>query len=237
MGFQCRQFYLKDDQCAMKVSTDSLLFGAWADVGAAQRILDMGTGCGILALMLAQRSSATTKIEAIELDTNAATQAQQNALASPWPDKIVITQGDVTTTAYGENQYELIVMNPPYFANHLASASKARELARQGTGDVWQAWLKRAAQLLAPNGRIAVVAPIQAQEKIVAELAAMNLQVARQCKVQSIPEKAPYLVLFEFVRDLEEQSKKFEQVVIRDEVGHYTVGFKQITKDFYLNFQ
>lgn len=236
MGFQCRQFYLKDDQCAMKVSTDSLLFGAWVEVDMAQRILDMGTGCGILALMLAQRSKATAIIEAIELDTNAATQAQQNALASPWPDKIVITQGDVTTAAYRENQYELIVMNPPYFANHLASASKERELARQGTGDVWRAWIQRAAQLLAPNGRIAVVAPIQAQDTIVAELAAKKLKLARQCKVQSTPKKASYLVLLEIVRDPELQHTKFEEIVIRDEVGHYTVGFKQITKDFYLNF-
>ncbi|GAB3298002.1 MULTISPECIES: tRNA1(Val) (adenine(37)-N6)-methyltransferase [Pseudidiomarina] len=237
MGFQCRQFYLKDDQCAMKVSTDSLLFGAWVEVDMAQRILDMGTGCGILALMLAQRSTASAKIEAIELDARAAIQAQQNALASPWPDKIMITQGDVTTAAYRENQYDLIVMNPPYFANHLASASKERELARQGTGDVWRVWLQRAAQLLAPNGRIAVVAPIQAQDTIVSELAAMNLQLARQYKVQSTPKKAPYLILLEFISASKAESTKFEKLVIRDEAGQYTAGFKQITRDFYLNFE
>lgn len=237
MGFQCRQFYLKDDQCAMKVSTDSLLFGAWVEVDRAQRILDMGTGCGILALMLAQRSAATAKIEAIELDAGAATQAQQNAVASPWPDKIMITQGDVTTAAYRENQYELIVMNPPYFANHLASATKERELARQGTGDVWRAWLQRAAQLLAPNGRIAVIAPIQAQEKIIAEVTALNIQVMRQCMVQSIPKKAPYLVLLECGRELEEKPAELEEIVIRDDAGHYTPKFKRITRDFYLNFE
>ena len=95
MGFQCQQFYLKDDRCAMKVSTDSLLLGAWVNIGTAKRLADFGCGCGILALMLAQRSTADAEITAIERDQAAAEQATENVAASPWPTKVQVLQQDI----------------------------------------------------------------------------------------------------------------------------------------------
>lgn len=237
MGFQCRQFYLKDDQCAMKVSTDSLLFGAWVNIENAERILDMGTGCGILALMLAQRSQDKAVIDAIELDSQAAQQAYENVKASPWPDKIVVHQSDVTSFQPRERQYDRVVMNPPYFAHHLVSSNQERQLARQGCGDVWQVWLYQAQRLLAPGGRIAVVAPQQARDKIIGESSALELSIVRECSVQSTPNKPAYLVLLELVRDAQKlEPTQIEKVVIRDEAGHYTGTFKRITREFYLNF-
>src|SRR5690606_41396291 len=105
MGFQCRQFYLKDDQCAMKVSTDSLPFGAWVEIAAAQRLLDLGTGCGILALMLAQRSILSAHIDAAELDARAAAAAQENVTASPGANKATVVHGDVAAPAVPVNSY------------------------------------------------------------------------------------------------------------------------------------
>ncbi|SDB36835.1 tRNA1Val (adenine37-N6)-methyltransferase [Pseudidiomarina indica] len=233
MGFQCRRFYLKDDQCAMKVSTDSLLFGAWVSMGGAERLLDLGTGCGILALMLAQRSAAKVQIDAVELDTAAAQQAVENVLASPWPDKVQVHLGPVETIELPVACYDLIVMNPPYFAGHLVSASAPRQLARQGTGDVWQTWLARANEWLCANGRIALVAPISAELQILSQLEILQLHLKRRCNVRSTPQKPAYLMLLEL--QTEPVEAVMEELVIRDLQGIYTPAFKSLTQDFYLS--
>src|SRR5690606_37809987 len=160
MGFQCRQFYLKDDQCAMKVSTDSLLFGAWVEIAAAQRLLDLGTGCGILALMLAQRSILSAHIDAVELDARAAAQAQENVNASPWPKHVTVLQRHVAAFELPVTSYDVILMNPSCFAGHLSRQTGARQLARQRHGQVWRTWLACAHHWLSPVGKIAVVAPM-----------------------------------------------------------------------------
>lgn len=123
MGFQCRQFYLKDDRCAMKVSTDSLLFGAWVRTQGVNSVADFGSGCGILALMLAQRTASLARIDAVEYEADAAQQAQENVTASPWPNKVRVWCADVLQFSPAHGHYDLVVMNPPYFAAHLASSN------------------------------------------------------------------------------------------------------------------
>ena len=157
MGFQCQQFYLKDDRCAMKVSTDSLLLGAWVDIGAAKRLADFGCGCGILALMLAQRSGADAEITAIERDQAAAAQAAENVAASPWPDKVQVQQQDIQRVK--QPQFDLVISNPPYFAQSLASSNSQRALARQGAGLDLTEWFSCAAAATTANGQIAMVIP------------------------------------------------------------------------------
>lgn len=235
MGFQCRQFYLKDDQCAMKVSTDSLLFGAWVEIAAAQRLLDLGTGCGILALMLAQRSMLSAHIDAVELDARAAAQAQENVNASPWPKKVTVVQGDVAALELPVTSYDVIVMNPPYFAGHLASPTTARQLARQGHGQVWRTWLACAHDWLSPVGKIAVVAPMTALQQILTCAASLGLCVSRQCQVHSTPSKPAYLVMLELRHESAHSSVVHETMIIRDATGAYTAVFKTLTKDFYLS--
>ena len=96
-GFRFKQFHVNHDRCAMKVGTDGVLLGAWADVNSAQQILDLGTGSGLIALMLAQRSAAESQIHAVELDPAAAQQAQENVAASPWAEKVRVYQQDIFT--------------------------------------------------------------------------------------------------------------------------------------------
>ena len=113
-SFTFKQFHINQQHCAMKVGTDGILLGAWVDVSDCQRILDMGTGTGLVALMIAQRSHEHCQIEAVELDPLAAQQAQENFQASPWHNRLHLTRQDVQTycqqTAY---QFDLIVANPP----------------------------------------------------------------------------------------------------------------------------
>lgn len=237
MGFQCRQFYLKDDRCAMKVSTDSLLLGGWVRTAGVNYAADFGCGCGILALMLAQRTHANARIDAYEYDAAAAQQATENVHKSPWPDKVSVQQTDVLTFADPSYQYDLLIMNPPYFAAHLSSANSQRQLARQGAAqEIWQPWLARAAQLLVPNGRIALVAPQQALTSIIEATHATQppLVIVRHCNVRSVPKRQPYLVLLELTRQGCEQEFELEELTIRDD-NKYTDAFLQYTGAFYLN--
>jgi len=115
-SFTFKQFHINQQHCAMKVGTDGILLGAWADVSDCQRILDMGTGTGLVALMLAQRSHEHCQIEAVELDPLAAQQAQENFKASPWHNRLHLTRQDVQTYCQQTaHQFDLIVANPPYF--------------------------------------------------------------------------------------------------------------------------
>ncbi|RUO47492.1 tRNA1(Val) (adenine(37)-N6)-methyltransferase [Pseudidiomarina donghaiensis] len=236
MGFQCRQFYLKDDRCAMKVSTDSLLLGGWVRTAGVNYAADFGCGCGILALMLAQRTDANARIDAYEYDAAATQQATENVHNSPWPDKVSVQQTDVLTFADPSYRYDLVIMNPPYFAAHLSSANSQRQLARQGAEqEIWQPWLARAAQLLAPHGRIALVAPQQALARIIDATHSIQtpLAIIRRCNVRSVPQRPPYLVLLELTRQGCEQELELEELTIREE-NKYTDAFLQYTGAFYL---
>ncbi|MBR9907741.1 MAG: methyltransferase [Gammaproteobacteria bacterium] len=236
MGFQCRQFYLKDDRCAMKVSTDSLLLGGWVRTDGVSYAADFGCGCGILSLMLAQRTHDTAHIDAYEYDGAAAQQAIENVDNSPWPSKVMVQQADVLKFVEPSYCYDLVIMNPPYFAAHLNSANSQRQLARQGAAqEIWQPWLARAVQLLAPNGRIALVAPQQALASIVDATHAMQtpLAIIRHCNVRSVPQRQPYLVLLELTRQGCEQELELEELTIREE-NKYTDAFLQYTGAFYL---
>lgn len=252
MSFQCRQFYLKDDRCAMKVSTDSLLFGAWielpAPVNKVRRVLDMGCGCGILALMLAQRLAATAQsfaIDALELDSQAATQAHENTDNSPWAEHIQIHHQAVEDWQ-PPHAYDLIVANPPYFPMQLRSSDSARAMARQGkstAAQLWLQWSKLAQSWLHSDGRLALVLPVTAQLEQHYELwQQQGWVVSRQCMVRSTVNKPPKLVLLEL-----SQAKHFtgsgrpkEQLTIHtaettsNSSEGYSEAFRQLTADFYL---
>eukprot|EP01136_Pigoraptor_vietnamica_P012822 Opistho-1_new@53158 len=112
--FQFKQFTIHQDKCAMKVSTDACIQGAWTPIANdVVHVLDIGTGTGLLSLMLAQRNS-NIHIDAIELDADAARQAQENISASPWADRVDVMQGDVTAYQFAK-QYDMVICNPPFF--------------------------------------------------------------------------------------------------------------------------
>lgn len=228
MSFQCRQFYLKDDRCAMKVSTDSLLLGSWVAVEpTASRILDVGTGCGILALMMAQRTAEQAQIQAIELDSEAVQQSHENIAASPWPAKVQCTQADCFAWQ-PQQPVDLIVCNPPYFTEHLASQQEQRRLARQGTQSL-TAWLARMTTWLSPQGRIAWVLPLSMETRLEAP---SELSLRRRCEVATVVGKPAKLVLLEWTNESVEC--KHEALSIRTADGEYTNQFRQLTSAFYL---
>ncbi len=229
MGFQCQQFYLKDDRCAMKVSTDSLLLGAWVNIGTAKRLADFGCGCGILALMLAQRSTADAEITAIERDQAAAEQATENVAASPWPTKVQVLQQDIRDV--NQPQFDVVISNPPYFAQSLASGDSQRALARQGDGLDLTDWFSCAAAATKDNGQIAMVIPSAQWPQLRDFSQQQSWSVARCCMVTTVAHKAPKLVLVQWQRKPIVTVQ--EQLVIHQQ-GGYTDQFRQLTGAFYL---
>ena len=229
MGFQCQQFYLKDDRCAMKVSTDSLLLGAWVELSAVARVADFGCGCGILALMIAQRTSANVTIYAIERDQQAAQQAADNVAASPWPEKVRVVHQDIRHSS--AELFDLVISNPPYFSGSLASSDNQRALARQGDYLDLNDWFACAAAATSANGQIAMVVPAIQWQRLHQFSQQQGWSVARCCQVSTVAHKAPKLVLAQWQRD--RIATTYEQLLIQNN-GCYTDQFRQLTGAFYL---
>lgn len=229
MGFQCQQFYLKDDRCAMKVNTDSLLLGAWVSLEGAERMADFGCGCGILALMLSQRSTESAVISAIESDPPAAEQATENVLASPWPHKVRVIHQDIRACA--PQQFDLVISNPPYFPQSLASATSQRALARQGQGLSLNDWFTHAATATTATGQIAMVVPASQWQALRHYSEQIGWSVARYCEVITVAHRAPKLVLAQWQREAVVTEQ--QQLVIQQH-GRYTDQFRQLTGAFYL---
>lgn len=155
--FRFKQFAVRQDRCPMKVGTDGVLLGAWAEVRPGdRRMLDVGTGTGLIALMLAQRSAAW--ITAVDIDVECATQAAENFAASPWADRLDAVS--VAVQRYDPvEKFDLIVSNPPYYVDSLLSPDEGRNTARHAAGLPFGELAAAVVRLLAPGGRFALVLP------------------------------------------------------------------------------
>lgn len=142
--FKFKQFTVYHDKCAMKVGTDGVLLGAWCDVAGARRVLDVGTGTGLIALMIAQRSEA--RITALDVDAAAVEQARENCSASPWAERIDVEQADFCSYR-PDALFDCIVSNPPYFVEDVHCPDKQRNMARHTAGLTFSSLLERVGAL------------------------------------------------------------------------------------------
>lgn len=232
-GFQCKKFYVAHDRCAMKVGTDGLLLGAWAPVPAAGNILDIGSGSGLISLMLAQRSNGVLPITAIELDSDAAEQACENVARSYWPNTIRLIKGDILTYQPGE-RYRLIVSNPPFFQQSLGANDARRHQARHTDSLPFAALLRKAADLLHDQGLFSVILP-RAEAEFVLQLAmAEGWYLAQRCEVRSKAEKPVQRSLFSL--SLKPQITRHGTLIVHQADGNYSADYKALLRDFYLKF-
>lgn len=229
-GFTFKQFHVAHDRCGMKVGTDAVLLGAWTPVDSARRILDIGTGSGVIALMLAQRSHPDTHIDAIEIDANASLQASENILASPWPDKVLVHH--VSLQAYQSEPYDLIVSNPPYFGAGQSFSDPARATARHDGALSQHELLQSAARLLAPAGRLALVMPKEEGERCCALAAQYGLHCLQIDRVRSTPSKEVNRLLMLFSREC--VGIECNEICIHSASGSYSERYIQLTSAFYL---
>lgn len=231
--FHFKQFTIHQDQCAMKVGTDGVLLGAWASLDhQPETILDIGAGTGLIALQLAQRSTAET-IDAIELDENAYEQCVANFEGSPWADRLFCYHAGFDEFVDEiEDQYDLIVSNPPFYAEEMASGDTTRDQARQSSSLPFDELLKGVSGLLSEGGLFSVVIPYKEEQRFVALAATSGLYPKRITRVKGNPNVDYKRSLMEFVfskSDIEES-----ELTIERGRHEYTEEYIRLTEAFYL---
>ena len=184
--FQFKQFTVWHDKCAMKVGTDGVLLGAWASVRNAHKILDVGTGTGLVALMLAQRSLPDADIVALEIDKAAAGQAGENVARSPWKERIEVVQADFRNYQ-SSDKFDVIVSNPPYFVDSLECPDQQRNAARHNDSLTYEELLEGVAGLLAEDGAFTIVIPTDVADRVKMTATAKNFYAVRQLNVITKP--------------------------------------------------
>ena len=227
--FQFKQFTVYHDLCAMKVGVDGVLLGAWADCRNIRYALDVGTGSGLIALMLAQRSEAF--IHAVDIDENAYKQAKINFINSPFRNRLSVELGDFQDFS-SSVRYDLIISNPPYFAHSLKSPDTNRSLARHNEFLPLDVLLKKTASLLSPQGKAAFILPFDRLENAQAYAAENHLFLCRKTLVSSLQNHPPKRVLLEY--SFIDQGTTEDGFYIGKTKQTYSDEYKALTEDFYL---
>lgn len=233
--FQFKQFRVVQQHSAMKVGVDGVLIGAWADISGAHRILDIGAGTGLIALMMAQRCPKAI-IDAIDIDPEACTESKFNAEQSPWGERInVICSSLKEFIITTDQKYDLIVSNPPYFSNGLKAPHLSRSAARHADALPLEELMTALTQLLVKGAKTALILPSESLSEV-KHLAEMNqLFLSRLCLVKPNPVKPVFRIMVEITN--EQCSLKEEELMIEyDQHFDYTPEYRQLTKDFYLKF-
>lgn len=223
----------------MKIGTDGILLGAWAQAEQPQRILDIGTGTGLIALMMVQRFPSAI-VDAVEIEPNAAEQAARNFSVSPWPQRLHLYHQSIqsfSASGLPDKVYSLIVSNPPWFVDSLKSNESSRNLARHTDSLGHEDLLNSVRLLLHRSGRFAVVLPFDESTSFVHSAHERNLFCRRQCLIRSKPGLSPNRILLEFETVPAESPVILQELTIENEQHHdYTESFRLLTRDFYLRF-
>lgn len=232
--FQFQQFRIEQSGCAMKVGTDGVLLGAWADVNGDDSILDIGTGSGLIALMLAQRNNSA-QITGIDIDEGAAKQAMENTEKSKWKGRIEIQQISLQDfTAQHTSQFTHVVSNPPFFNNSLKALDKARSTARHTDTLPFSELVKCASLLLKNGGRFSVVLPYESKDEITELGKNNNLNISRITTVFPKDGAMPKRVLIEMKKAGKCECAN-DSITLETETRNVlTPEFKELTKDYYL---
>ena len=230
-AFRFKHFSVEQSDVAMKVGTDGVLLGAWADVEGADSVLDIGTGTGVIALMVAQRSSAQ-RIVGVDIDENAARCAAQNFASSPWAERLSAVCKPAQEMDNGA--YDLIISNPPYFSDSLLPPDVRRTMARHTTAITFAELDETVCRLLAPQGRFALILPTDRMEEYAR---CSKLQMVRRCDVYPVPHGTVKRVMAEFVHPQNGAECRIQKLTIENGMrGDYTDEYRLLTKDFYLKF-
>ncbi len=232
--FQFKQFLVIQEKAAMKVGTDGVLLGAWVNVQNEQKILDIGTGTGVIALMMAQRTLA--KITGIEIEKNAAEEATQNCSKSKWAERISIQ--NISFQEFiknGNDNFDLIISNPPFFVNDQKSKNSNLAIAKHSDLLPFDILLTYSKKLLKDEGRLALILPVIQANALIKKAKVIGLHLFRLTEVKPTSEKETNRYLMEFSKNNLEL--KNDWLTIFEKNGQYfSSPYKELTKDFYLNF-
>jgi tRNA1Val (adenine37-N6)-methyltransferase len=233
--FRFKQFTIHHDRCAMKVTTDACLFGAWAATMLQEQknfsnLLDIGTGTGLLAFMIAQKNAM--RIDAVELDADAATQATSNAAASPWAERMHVLQEDVLHFD-PTKKYDAIVSNPPFYEGELASRQQDRNRAHHSSNLSLVQVAQQVRARINTGGCFFLLLPYKRRQEVEMLLPQNGLYPTKIVTVKPSTLHAPFRLMIEGGLDAG-TAPRSSQLCIRDEVQEYTTEFVELLKDYYL---
>lgn len=232
--FQFKQFCVRHDRCAMKVTTDGCLFGAWVAQQVAGKqwaaALDIGAGSGLLSLMVAQQN--LVNIDAIELEPEAASQAAENIAASPWRQQVTVITADVLQYPFA-HRYELIFSNPPFYESELASTHKGRKLAHHGGGLLLRDLFAQTFALLAKGGKAYFLLPAKREAEIFGLMRDTGFHLEQVVRVHQSPAHEAFRLMIQVSKEpatIVQQNK----LLICAEGRNYSQAFTDLLKDYYL---
>ncbi len=231
--FQFKQFTIHQEGTAMKVETDGVLLGAWVKISNDKTILDIGTGTGLIALMLAQRSSAI--IHAIEIDNSAAKQALENFQNSSWNGRLTLIHQSFQEYSNKNIKYDLLVSNPPYFSESLKAPDEQRSTARHDHSLNRIGLLKGVMRLMDRKGRFAIILPVNEYKSFFDQAAGMGFFEIRKTRVISKPGKKAERIMAEL--SIQKHVLAENELIVEQYGRHgYSEDYIALTKDFYLKF-
>lgn len=229
--FRFKQFTVWHDRCAMKVGTDAVLLGSWVSVDGAKRLLDIGCGCGLIALMVAQRCKG--QVVAVEIDQEASSQAAENVSRSPWSERIEVVNADIRTFV-DEEKFDVIFSNPPYFIESLKCPDKKRSDARHTDTLSFDDLMKSASSLLTQTGEFSVVIPASALEAMNASAISQKLYLTRHTRVLTKKDASAKRILLTYSPKMPDFQVQPHELVIEKSPKVYDEEFESMVKDFYL---
>lgn len=233
--FQFKQFTVQQDACAMKVTTDSCLFGAWCAaemvaIPGEKTVLDIGAGTGLLSLMIAQKNNIV--IDAVEIDAAAAAQALQNCVASGWHKSINVINEDILRMDFLKS-YDYIISNPPFYENDLQSADGSRNTAHHSQKLSLHSLISIVAKSLKNDGTFFLLLPFKRRIELIETLQSHQLYIYKEILVQQTPKHQPFRVMLKGGR--EQKESETTTLSIADETKQYTTEFTALLKEYYLH--
>ncbi len=230
-GFRFKSFEVEHELCAMKVGTDGVLLGAWCDAAGRQRMLDIGTGSGLIALMVAQRNPSAT-IDAIDIDEGAVMQATINVENNKLSERIRVCKQDFCNLSAQKGVYDLIVSNPPFFTDDTHSPNVGRDTARNASALPFDKLMEGAARVLASDGEFTLVLPAVAAQTIIALGAQFGLYLTRRTDVSDSLDAPVKRVLLAFAHEI--RTTERSRLAIHDKNGNRSEEMRRLTQDFYI---
>ena len=230
--FHFKQFDVLNDKTAMKVGTDGVLLGAWCNVSGARRVLDVGTGCGVIALMVAQRNPDASVL-GIDIDASGVEEASYNFAHSPWGDRLEARCVDYNDLDFSA-AFDLVVSNPPFFTCGVLPPNQKRLNARHTRMLTFESLITGAKKMLRPQGRLALVTPCESHKEII-ELCTFNsLNISRITEVISVKGASPKRLLWEITSSL--STLETDCITIEDAPRQFNEHYIDLCHDFYLKF-